>query len=505
MLIDNIIQKLDDGNQKTFHSFETFVLNLLAHHAQESGKQFTEISGKNVFGDGLALEGIDDLEGKVLFEVKAKLHRRPLSTLRAIGLQPAYYKAYKDIDHLVLITDIGESDKHSQRLEKYISDEGLSYDIHIWGLSELNKFVSKYRKKANEIVDNLFSLRIESSLVKSNKDWKIELKDRVEVFKELYRKGQFTFFLGAGVSSSAGMPDWNTLLNSLFVEYLTKELDQKTSVSDQDLLDIVERLNSIDEPSSLMAARYLRKGLSKSGNENLLFIKAITNSLYKLRDSSRSLGSELIQAICALCIPKRTGAKIKSVITYNFDDLIERQLQQNNIDYHSIYSETDSYELDELPIYHVHGFLPHDRENYEGLENGTLVFSEEGYHHIYNDSYHWSNMVQLNSLRESNCLMVGLSMTDPNLRRLLEIAARNFDKPRHFAFMKRIKKENFIYEVDASSGEKIKIIDNELGAEDFLEKHHVLNEELMKELGVTILWYEEYNEIPEILNDIRGK
>lgn len=39
-------------------------------------------------------------------------------------------------------------------------------------------------------------------------------------------------------------------------------------------------------------------------------------------------------------------------------------------------------------------------------------------------------------------------------------------------------------------------------AEKFLIRHHALNEELMKELGVTIIWYESYDEIPEIIRRV---
>ena len=164
-------------------------------------------------------------------------------------------------------------------------------------------------------------------------------------------------FLGAGVSSSAGMPDWNTLLNSLFVSYLTKEFNQQTNISDDDIKQIVERLNTIDEPSALMAARYLRKGLSREP-EIKEFTKTITDNLYKLRDEKKKLDSSLITSISNLCMPRRTGAKVRTVITYNFDDLLERQLDSKSILYHSVYSDNEAFDPDELPVYHVHGFLP---------------------------------------------------------------------------------------------------------------------------------------------------
>lgn len=295
------------------------------------------------------------------------------------------------------------------------------------GPAELNKIVSKNKKIVNEILKNLFSLRLSSAISKPVRDWKIERDEILERLKICYNKGQFSLFLGAGVSSSAGMPDWNTLLNSLFVTYLTQEFNEDIAISDKDLDDIVGRLNAINEPSALMAARYLRKGFSKGDGEAKDFIEAVTKNLYKLRNSNFPIDSELIKSIASMCLPRRTGAKVKSVITYNFDDLLERQLISNSILHRCIYTNNESFDPDELPVYHVHGFLPENRKLYDGLDKSTLVFSEEGYHHIYSDSYHWSNLVQLNSFRENSCLMVGLSMTDPNLRRLLDISSKTLN------------------------------------------------------------------------------
>jgi len=252
-----------------------------------------------------------------------------------------------------------------------------------------------------------------------------------------------------------------------------------------------------------MAARYLRKGLSKTKEDIKDFTDAITKSLYKLRDALYPIDSELIKSIGSLCTPKMTGSKVKSVITYNFDDLIERQLKSRSLDFHSIYGDNETYDIEELPIYHVHGFIPEDNSHYERLEESTLVFSEEGYHQIYMESYHWSNLVQLNSLKENNCLMIGLSMSDPNLRRLLDIASRNTEKTRHFAFIQRISDNKFIYEEDEETKRENQMIANIEGAKEFLDKHHVLNEQIMKELGVAIIWYEDYNEIPILLNKIK--
>jgi len=51
-------------------------------------------------------------------------------------------------------------------------------------------------------------------------------------------------------------------------------------------------------------------------------------------------------------------------------------------------------------------------------------------------------------------------------------------------------------------GSKKQVIQKIKVAEDFLNKHHRLNEKIMKELGVTIIWFTEFDEIPEILNNL---
>jgi hypothetical protein len=498
MLIDDLLKKIDlsDGH-RGYYMFETFILNLLKVHLEKSNKQFVS-QPRRIGFDGYAPEGIDDISGGTQVEIKFNLERLPFRRVfeQAIHVQTKLFDN-EPFENLLFITPNPISNKFREYFYSKFQEEKFPFKVFLWGPEEINKIVSKNRKEANEIANNLFSLRIESAVVQSSKDWKKEREEKIELLNNFYKKGQFSLFLGAGVSSSAGMPDWNTLLNSLFVTYLTNEFDGESKIIDSDINQIVNRLNQIDEPSALMAARYLRKGLDSKNTESQEFTKAITKNLYKLRDHTRKIDSDLIKSIVELCMPLRSGAKVKSVVTYNFDDLIERQLDAQSIQHHSIYTDNDFIDPDELPVFHVHGFLPENSDKYEGLDKSTLVFSEEGYHLIYSDSYHWSNLVQLSNLRENHCLMVGLSMTDPNLRRLLDISSRNRDKTRHFTFMKRLTLENF------TKVEDKQVIDNLDGAKKFLDRHHNLNEEIMRELGVSVIWYTEYAEIPQILREIK--
>jgi hypothetical protein len=77
--------------------------------------------------------------------------------------------------------------------------------------------------------------------------------------------------------------------------------------------------------------------------------------------------------------------------------------------------------------------------------------------------------------------MVGLSLADPNLRRLLEIGARDREEPTHFAFLSRADPpaEGRPVSPDSAQGR-------------LLERHHQLMEGVLEELGVSVVWVRDY-------------
>ena len=149
----------------------------------------------------------------------------------------------------------------------------------------------------------------------------------------------------------------------------------------------------------------------------------------------------------------------------------------------SIYDEDGCTNNDKLSIFHVHGFLPTKFNEDEAHE---LIFSEEDYHRVYRDAYCWSNIIQLNYLRENSCLFIGCSLTDPNLRRLLDVAARSNEKPRHYALMKRpqFSKTTGISKSEIDTYKKIDMN---------------IKEKCFSAMGINIIWINEYKEIQDIL------
>lgn len=484
-------ERLADYGHGGYYLLETFLLHLLRLEADGYGQKLitAERSSRPVW-DAYAPTGLGEIKRPLAVEIVHILSPKKLD-----AVLHAFLNSRKEVSEALLVVTLRQMAQASDYVKALT--ERARGDLYVWGREEVQVLIDKHQDQANQLLENLFSLRLREAVAATPEDWATRRNRAIGEVADKYRLGRFSLFLGAGVSSSAGLPDWDTLLNSLFVSMLTDE-SQNRVTDNEGILSIVKRLRQIDGPSALMLARYVRRGLSTGSKvEQDQFVQAVTKQLYGLRNRRFSLQSPLIKAIANLCTPTRTGAKVRSVITYNFDDLVERELETRGLQYRSIFEEVDLAAPEELPVYHVHGFLPEERSKYSALERSTLVFSEEGYHQIYGEPYHWSNLIQLSALKETTCVMVGLSLTDPNLRRLLEIAAKSVDRPRHFAFLRRVDVEKFTKE-DGKTAIRAALSTTR----SFLERHHNLNEEVMRELGVTVIWYESYDEIPAILHKI---
>ncbi len=67
------------------------------------------------------------------------------------------------------------------------------------------------------------------------------------------------------------------------------------------------------------------------------------------------------------------------------------------------------------------------------------MFSEDSYHSQFIEPFSWSNLIQLNKLNQNTCLLIGLSLTDPNLRRLLDVSSRkNSEKKINHYIIKKV-------------------------------------------------------------------
>lgn len=362
---------------------------------------------------------------------------------------------------------------------------------------------TKYFKKIGDKYE-LLDIPLNVSPVKRTKTetWKINRSKYISQVRDALIRNQLSLFLGAGVSKSANLPDWITLLKKINGDIIKKLNEDKGnwSIADYQL-----------EPVNVeMLTEFLTHYLKTDGSTitNAYFFELILEGklssyirtgLYE--DKNKRYNSPQLEWIAKLCIPKKHH-HVRSVITFNFDDLLEQNLTSFTVNTKAVFKEDVELHPDQLPVYHVHGYLPQHDTTFDNEDGNLIVFSEKAYHTVYTDAYSWSNIIQLYTLKESVCLFIGISFTDPNMRRLLDIASRrNSSKAKHFALMQRKDLENaeellgkeFIGKTNDKSANLLQA---------FLDDIHSFKELEFQKMGIQIIWYNDHDEIPEIIQEI---
>lgn len=337
-------------------------------------------------------------------------------------------------------------------------------------------------------------------------------KDPIGEAQKAFAANKYTFFLGAGVSIDAKLPGWADLLKALLKQEEGKPFQQ---VNEANYNAIAEAFSH----SSIIEARYAFDGYmnsikkeykqqimavtkedeeenkeeNKNKNENKNEIKKEINAKFEkiVRERIRKAlyqqdkyKSDLVRAI-AKAIRKKAPAQ---VITYNYDDLLERELKYSE-KYPAVYNKNVRRDKNVVPIYHVHGYI-------SSKEDTVLmpILSEKEYHRLYSNLHHWANVVQLHALNSTTCFFIGFSMTDPSQRRLLDFArydglnddnADAMAELPHFVFLRKAP----------LAGEAAQAVN---------EEHWKEMEDMMSDFGLNVIWYNKYEELPGLIRDIAG-
>lgn len=322
-------------------------------------------------------------------------------------------------------------------------------------------------------------------------DWKDVRNDIIEEASTIVNQNNNVLFLGAGVSISAGMPSWKDLLKGLMSEVKMLKGESLKAFTELD-----SHVYSECGDSNLIMARYLETAIQLS-DKKADFTQLIQKHLY-----SKEHTSDLLTDL-ALIIKFH---KADEVITYNFDDILEQELVNNglkeSVHFTPIARDAEVADHNNMPIYHVHGIIP---EN--GDVTDKVVFSEDVYHDRYRNAFHWSNIEQLHALSRKHCFFIGLSMQDPNLRRLLDISRKMnaTDKPSHYAFISRTKQENYCLNDKSCKFVQVSqsLIDKKK-QKDIYDINYTVLENIYRQLGVNVIWYESHDEIPGLIEQIFG-
>ena len=209
-------EKLASYGSGGYYLIESFLIKLLQAEANFNKQEFIYNSGNNVATfDAFAPMGFGNIEGPVSIEIVRSLHPN-----RVIKEASRYAGVAKEGNVTLLIISLT---KFGEGIIPFIAKHfPLASQVHIWGPSEIQLLIDRHSEIAANLAKNLFSNRFQVALEGHAEDWQKQLESVVDAVRDQYKSGRFCMFLGAGVSSSAGLPDWDTLLNSLFVSMLTE-------------------------------------------------------------------------------------------------------------------------------------------------------------------------------------------------------------------------------------------------------------------------------------------
>lgn len=479
----NLINGIPISNLESASVFEKFAYSVMTSYVEGQNKAVKNLKQNKDNSCNLYLpDGYDDVNVPTYVIFKY-----------SVANNSAYYKLIENIlqqlDNIIepyasILIVFGAVLYNKKQLNEQACKRYNS-NIVIWDYTDLEKRVSgdpyqmelQFNPKKALVDEAIMSIPTEE-------EQKETRKDLIASLRTSYAHEEVALFLGAGVSIDAGIPLWADMIKILLINMIESKIEGK-ELSKADRVALNELAYKNQEDSPLTQMRYIRTAF-----ENDEYYKLVHDALYsELIKSS----TKLVDTIAKLGSPKRNHCGVKGIVTYNFDNLVELKLKSRDIDYNVVFRETDMPDINSLNIYHVHGYLPRDISEIDDiLESGKemeLIFSEEDYHKVYRDAYCWSNLTQLNFFRDSTCLFIGSSLTDPNLRRLLDVAARNGEAPRHYAILIRKK-------IADAKGAQKKILKLYQGID------NNVRESYYKSLGINIIWVDKYEEIPNILESL---
>jgi len=210
----------------------------------------------------------------------------------------------------------------------------------------------------------------------------------------LLSSSAFCLFLGAGVSTGFGLPGWKGLIARILkkdtdLEFV-EELDRR-SVKDLPLL-----LDEIDDGS-------------------LGYLERVHEALY--RDASADLSDQLMRsplllAVAALMAGAHRG-RIATVITYNYDDLLEQYLRMLGLSVCSRLRPDVLSTRADVELNYVHGYLPQHWDAPKFTAD-ALVLSNASYIKRAAINSGWSASTE-NLLHSKLGLFLGLSGDDDSM------------------------------------------------------------------------------------------
>lgn len=231
----------------------------------------------------------------------------------------------------------------------------------------------------------------------------------IELLHRSYKSGALRVLVGAGTSIPAGFPAWDRLCLGLLEGYLYDKYEDEVLISPAQIGELAKGLLSTLGRDA--AADFVRVADPDRWHERL------ADALYEERAVDEL---PVLSTHCQLAALARHAQQPAAFLyTTNYDPLIELALAYLTPGTEWQRHRRAGISADSvagLPlVHHVHGWIDPD-----GDAGGTVVLTESHYLELQRESDADPNRLLHRLLKnEGALLIVGMSLADPNLRRLL--------------------------------------------------------------------------------------
>lgn len=311
--------------------------------------------------------------------------------------------------NVIRVKNVKTSDLYIPEASTNIYFNGSQFKAY--GYMEGKEIEYSYIPKSNQMIDDLlYHLNSDKEVMGMNNSAPSFV---IWLLKMYTSKLNVDLVLGAGINKDYGAKNWNELMGSLNNDFYK---------GDYKFASEIEHYVGKELFTSSMV-------LKTSGFDSY---KSLNRELYEY-DTEK--GFDDPNSTLYHCVDYIDRHDHTSVITYNFDTNLEYILKKKGIRYTVVYDENSFVDKQaKTDIYHVHGLLPYDKYD-EKKYTDSLIFNESEYYYLYNNPYSWNISKQLHDFKFNACIFIGISLTDPDMKRILELA-KNYLKF-NFIFLKK--------------------------------------------------------------------
>ena len=372
-----------------------------------------------------------------------------------------------------------------------------------------------------------------------------------------YRKDGLVLFLGAGVSTGSGIPNWPSLINGLLKKgkmHVHSGRSKTCQKSASQILTEDARLPLIAQ-FEMVANDDSKNGEASDSVRGRAFAQRIYDSLYGGKQFSKVKKwlqdippnhsqketyqhwddilaefrkNKTLEAVAELLLCDtqdtnlRANPNIRAVITVNADNLLQMYVLARSkgtaVGEPRILNTVDRPSAGEhpkmIPVFHLHGYLDvrYRPKNELIAEDGnadkpvpTLVFRESEYFESIADSRGFANYTAHSFLQRYNLLFIGTSLDDINIRRWLHNSYQERKSDRG-KYLREIYNGSY---PDADIEAKYASIRHfwlrrEKDLPNPRKEMKKSMERLMQQFGVEIIWYRAHEEVAAYLHQLKA-